>query len=148
MKTSINVTRIALWASRLVSVVLFGLLFALPFLLDWYATVRTLSSAEHTAIMVAFYICAAAAFLALAAMDRMLQSILSGKVFIRKNVHRIRIIQWCSAAISLVCIPAAFIYYPLIFMVVIMGFLALTVCVLCRVMHEAVKIREENDLTL
>ena len=48
----------------------------------------------------------------------------------------------------MICLPAALIYYPLLFMVIIMGFLALVVCVLCRVMNAAVAIREENDLTV
>ena len=96
----------------------------------------------------AFYCCAVFVFAALWNMDRLLTAILAEKVFIRKNVTRIRRIQWCCGLVSLICIPATFAYLPLIFMVVIMAFLCLTVCVVTRVMDAAVAIREENDLTI
>ena len=44
--------------------------------------------------------------------------------------------------------PAAFFYPPLVFMTVIMAFLALAVSVVKNVMAAAVEIREENDLTV
>ena len=148
MKKKFNPTCLAIWVNRFIALVLTALLFVLPVLLDWYSTVRALNSAEYTAIAVAFYCCAAVVAIALCSLDRLLRSIRAGDVFIRKNVRRIRILQWCCALVSLICLPAACIYYPLIFMVVIMGFLALVVCVVCRVMDAAVTIREENDLTI
>ena len=81
-------------------------------------------------------------------MDRLLGAILQDQIFIRKNVSHIRTIRWCSAAISLVCLPASIFYMPLIFMVLIMAFLSLAITVLVRVMTAAVEIREENDLTI
>ena len=70
------------------------------------------------------------------------------QVFIAENVSRVRKIRWCCAGVSLVCLPAALIYYPLMFLVVIMGFLCLVITVVCRVLDEAVSLREENDLTI
>ena len=37
---------------------------------------------------------------------------------------------------------------PACCLVIIMGFLCLVICVVCRVLDEAVSLREENDLTI
>lgn len=148
MNSKIDPTKITLWVNRGIAVVLFGLLFGMPALLAWYCQFRYLSDIERTAITAAFYACAAVVFIALWNMDRLLSAILGGQVFVRENVQRIRAVQWCCGAVGLICIPAAVCYYPLIFMVIIMGFLCLVVSVVCRVMDAAVSIREENDLTI
>lgn len=148
MKKRVDPTCIALWGNRLIAAVLAALIFLMPVILDWYSTVRSLTQLERVAIQAAFYCCSAVTVVALWNLDGLLRSILAQQVFIRRNVSRIRAVQWCCAAISVICLPAALIYYPLLFMVIIMGFLALVVCVLCRVMDAAVAIREENDLTV
>ena len=148
MKTKFDLTHLTLWINRLIALVLFILLFALPGLLDWYTNFRFLSDLERTAITVAFYLCAVFVFVALWQMDALLRCILRKEVFIHQNVRRIRVVQWCCAAVSLICAPAAFIYYPLLFLVVIMAFLCLVISVVCRVMDTAVSLREENDLTV
>lgn len=148
MPKKITTTHVTLWVNRLVALLVVILLPTLPYILNWYATVRTLSSTEYTAILIAFYCCAAITAIALWALDKLLRSILQGSVFTRENVRCIRIVRWCCCGISLICIPAACIYYPLIFMVIIMAFLCLVVSVVVRVMDTAVAIREENDLTI
>ncbi len=148
MKTKDTTTVIALWANRCVALLLVALLFTLPMILDWYCQYRVLSPTERVALTAAFYCCSMVVAVALWNLDGLLRSILRQQVFIRRNVRRIRVIQWCCAGVGLICIPAAFCYYPLVFMVVIMGFLSLIVTVLTRVMDTAVAIREENDLTI
>lgn len=143
-----TVTRITLWVNRCIFVLLVALLPALPFLLNWYGTVRQLSSLEYWAIMIAFYICAVITAVALWKLEQLLRNILAGQVFIRKNVRHIRTVQWCCGLVSLVCLPAACCYLPLVFMVIIMAFLCLVVSVVAQIMAAAVEIREENDLTI
>lgn len=140
--------RVTLWVTRLLFPVLAGFIIALPKLMDWYAYFRNLTPTTRRVIMVAFYLCSVAAALALWNLEGLLRRILSGQVFTRENVRRIRLIRWCCFAVSLICVPAAFFYLPLIFVVIIMAFLALTVSVLSSVMDAAVAIREENDLTV
>ena len=140
--------RVVLWVNRIVFCILVALLPSMPFILRWYSTIRTLSATEHLAILIAFYICAVIAGVALWKMEQLLRNILADNVFIRKNVRHIRTIQWCCGLVSLVCIPAAVFYLPLVFMAVIMGFLFLVTGVLTKVMDAAVNIREENDLTI
>lgn len=148
MKTTLNLTRLTLWITRLVALVIAVFLFVLPPLLNWYCTLRNISIVPKTMIAVAFYVSVVPITLALWQFDTILRNLLKDKVFLKENVRRIRIIQWCCFAVSLICLPAALFYYPLIFLVVIMGFLSLVVAVVCRVMDEAVAIREENDLTI
>ena len=148
MKNKINTTRLTLWATRLVSLAILLLIFVMPAILNWYCTVRTLSKLEQIVITVAFYVCVVPVSMALWQLHGLLLSLLKGDVFLKKNVRRIRIIQWCCFAVSFICLPAALAYYPLIFLVIIMGFLSLVVAVVCRTMDEAVTIREENDLTI
>ena len=63
-------------------------------------------------------------------------------------VRFLRLIRWCCAAVSVICLPAAFFYQPLIFMTTILAFLALAVSVVKNGMAAAVEIREENELTV
>lgn len=137
-----------LWINRAVMVLMGVLLFTLPALLNWYAKYRFLTVQGRTALIVAFYCCAVFIFIALWFMDALLRSIGKGEVFVRPNVRRIRRIRLCCGIVSLICLPAALFYLPLVFMVVIMGFLCLAVSVVASVMDAAVAIREENDLTV
>ena len=140
--------KIALWTNRCLVVLLIGLIFFLPAILDWYCTFRVLSQTERTAITIAYCLCVAVIVRALWNVDRLLTNILSGRVFTRKNVIRIRRIVRCCGLVSLICVPASFAYMPLIFLVAVMAFLCLIVSVVAEVMDAAVTIREENDLTV
>ena len=148
MKRKMDSVTVTLWANRLVALLLGLLLFTLPMLLDWYCKFRVLLSPERTALTVAFYCCAVFVGIALWNMDCLLRAIADAQVFVRENVHRISTVRWCCVVTCLICVPAAFCYYPLVFLVIIMGFLSLVVSVVCRVMDAAVTIREENDLTV
>ena len=148
MKKVVNSVHVTLWAGRLVAAVVFALLFTLPTVLQWYGQYRPLTPLEETAITAAFYLCAVAVGIALWNVDGLLRAILAGQVFTHENVRRIRIIRWCCFAVSVICMPAALCYYPLVFMVLVMGFLSLAVTVVVRIMAAAVQIREENDLTI
>ena len=143
------VTKTTLLVNRLLALVMVGLLFGLPPMLDWYASIRPLTQASaKLAILIGFYGCALAVFPALWDLDVLLRNILGGAVFIPRNVTAIRRVRWCCMIVSAICLPAAFFYQPLIFMVIIMFFLALILSVLGEVMAAAVQIREENDLTV
>ena len=147
MRISVSV-KITLWANRAIAAVLLVLIGAMPRFLSWYQTLRPLDSSSAAAILIGFYCCVPAVALSLWNLDGLLRSILGYQVFVRDNVRRISNVRWCCLAVCLICIPASLFYPPLVFMVVMMAFLALTVSVLCSVMDAAVFIREENDLTI
>lgn len=149
MNAQRNMTAVTMWVNRLIALMMVALIFTIPSIVKWYCSIRcNMSQTEQTVVIAAFYCCTAIVFLALWNMDRLLCSILKQQVFIPQNVIRIRRIQWCCGVVSLICIPAACAYLPLIFLVVIMAFLCLTVSVVGCVMDAAVSIREENDLTI
>lgn len=148
MKRASVTTQIALWAARGVSLAVIAVGVFLGRIIAWYEGFRILSETDKAVLSVCYYLAAAVILLALWNMDRLLNAILGGVVFTRCNVRRIRRVQWCCAAVAVITIAATFAYMPLIFCAAIMGFLALSVCVVTKVMDAAVTIREENDLTV
>jgi len=140
--------KFTLWCSRLIALLVAVLIFTFPHLLRWYQTLRPLGPDAYMAIAIGFYLCVPVVLYALWCMDRLVTNILKKDVFVIGNVRYIRRIRWCCALISLICAPAAFFYQPLIFLVVIMAFLALVISLVKNIMAAAVEIREENDLTI
>ena len=145
----ISAAKATLFFNRFLAAVMVGLIFFLPSFLDWYVTLRpAMRETARLALVWGFYCCAPAVFFALWELDRMLRSILGRQVFVWRNVKSISRVRWCCLAVSLICLPAAVWYPPIIFMSIIMFFLTLILSVLANVMAAAVEIREENDLTV
>ena len=145
----ISATKATLFFNRFLAFVMVGLIFFLPAFLDWYVTLRpAMRETAQQALVWGFYGCAPAVFLARWELDRLLRAILGRQVFIWRNVRSISRVRWCCLAVSLICLPAACFYTPIIFMSIIMFFLTLILSVLANVMAAAVEIREENDLTV
>ena len=145
----ISAAKATLFFNRFLAAVMVGLIFFLPSFLDWYVTLRpAMRETARLALVWGFYCCAPAVFFALWELDRMLRAILGSRVFIWPNVRSISRVRWCCLAVSLICLPAAVCYPPIMFMSIIMFFLTLILSVLANVMAAAVEIREENDLTV
>ena len=140
--------RITLWCNRTVALAVLVLIFFFPRLLEWYQGLRPLGLHGAAAVFFGFYLCVPVVLYALWCIDRLVSNVLAEKIFIQANVRYIRRIRWCCTGVSLICLPAAFFYQPLIFMVVIMAFLALVVSVVKNVIAAAVALQEENDLTI
>ena len=140
--------RITLWCNRTVALAVLVLIFFFPRLLEWYQGLRPLGLHGAAAVFFGFYLCVPVVLYALWCIDRLVSNVLAEKIFIQANVRYIRRIRWCCAGVSLICLPAAFFYQPLIFMVVIMAFLALVVSVVKNVIAAAVALQEESDLTI
>lgn len=140
--------KITLWCSRIIALAVVALVFFFPRLLDWYQGLRPLGLHGAAAVFFGFYLCVPVVLYALWCINALVCNILKDAVFIQSNVRYIRRIRWCCAGVSLICLPAACFYQPLIFMVVIMAFLTLVVSVVKNIMAAAVEIREENDLTI
>ena len=147
MRLRISAT-VTLWVNRVIFVSVAALAFLLPWLMDLYIAARPLDSDAQKAIFLAYYACTPVVLFALWNIEWLVRRILAGEVFIANNVRRISRLRWCCLLVSLICLPATFFYLPLLFMVVIMGFLGLVVSVVANVMAAAVEIREENDMTI
>ena len=140
--------KFTLWCSRLIAVAVVVLLFVFPPLLRWYSGIRPFRDYGQEALTIAFYLCAPVVLYALWCIDRLVANVLKMEVFVEKNTGYIRRIRWCCVGVSLICLPSAFFYPPLTFMVVIMTFLALVVSMVKNIMAAAIEMREENDLTI
>lgn len=137
-----------LWCNRIIGAAVIALIFAFPGLLSWYQGLRPLGLHGAAAITAGFYTCVPVVLYALWCIDRIIANLLKDEVFVLANVRYVRRIRWCCAGVSGICVPAACFYPPLIFMVVIMAFLALTVSLVKNILAAAVELREENDLTI
>ena len=147
MRLKISAT-VTLWVNRFIFFAVVAMVVSLPWLMDLYIQARPLDSNAQKAIFIAFYACTPVVLFALWNIEWLVRRILAGDVFISNNVRRISRLRWCCLLVSLICLPATFFYLPLLFMVVIMGFLGLVVSVVANVMAAAVEIREENDMTI
>ena len=141
-------TKITLWVNRCIAAAVIVIIFALPWMLNVYSRWRNLNTSAGSAIFVAYYCCAGVVLYAQWQMEKLLKNILDAEVFTRENVKRVMAVRWCCLLVSLICAPASVFYLPLIFMTIIMGFLGLVVSVVGNVLEAAVRIREENDLTV
>ena len=136
------------WCNRIIALAVVVLVFTFPRLLEWYQNLRLLGPHGAAAITFGFYLCVPVVLYALWCIERIVTNLLKEEVFVKSNVRYVRHIRWCCAGVSLICVPAACFYLPLIFMVVIMAFLALTVSLVKNILAAAVELREENDLTI
>ena len=137
-----------LWCSRCIALAVIVLIFFFPKLLQWYQGFRPLGLHGAAAVYFGFYLCVPVVLYALWCIDRIIINLLKDQVFITTNVRYVRRIRWCCAGVSLICVPSACFYQPLIFMVVIMAFLALIISLVKNILAAAVDLREENDLTI
>ncbi|MBQ8814967.1 MAG: DUF2975 domain-containing protein [Lachnospiraceae bacterium] len=140
--------KFTLWCSRLIAAAVVVLIFVFPSLLRWYSGIRPFRDYGQEALAIAFYLCVPVVEYALWCIDRLVTNVLKLDVFVEKNTCYIRRIRWCCVGVSVICLPASFFYPPLVFMVVIMAFLALVVSMVKNIMAAAIEMREENDLTI
>ena len=140
--------KISLWCSRALAALIGVLCFGIWPLVRWYLGFRHLPWQVGGAIVAGFYLCVPLILCALWCIEKLLRNILTEQVFVEANVRFIRRIRWCCAGVSLVCLAAGILYQPLVFLAVIMAFLALMVSVVKNVLATAVELREENDLTI
>ncbi len=137
-----------LWVNRIIACAVGVLCITLYDLLVWYRQLRQLPWQVCAVIMLGFYLCVPAVLYAQWCIERLLKNILAQQVFILPNVRYIRRIRWCCAIVSVLCLGAGVLYPPLLFLAVIMAFLAMVVSVVKNVMAAAVELREESDLTV
>lgn len=99
-------------------------------------------------ILTAFYICCPAAWIALGGIMGLLVNIIKEKIFITRNVTYMRVLSWCCAFVSIVCLIFGFMYVPFFIVALSAGFMTLILRVLKNVMARATEIQNENDLTI
>ena len=99
-------------------------------------------------VVTAFYICAPFAAAALAMMIKILINILNDRVFIMQNAVLFRFLSWCCYAVLLITFIGGLRYLPLMIVAFAMGVVGTLLRVVKNVMHAAVSLQEESDLTI
>lgn len=99
-------------------------------------------------IMIAFYVCCPAAWVALGGIIKLLKNILKEEIFCENTVFLIRLLSWCCAFVCVVCFGFGLRYFPLLIFSAGAGFMMLILRVLKSVMARATEIRKENELTV
>lgn len=149
MKTE-TIAKVTLWIGRVVMAVVVALMFTLPILHRWYAGLLgfDLPRKDMIGLWMSYVLSAVCILVALWSMERLMQNMLSRKIFLRENVRLVRRIQWCCGIVALICLIASLFALPTVLMAAVMGFLCLVVSVVACVLDGAVALREENDLTI
>ena len=146
--TSLKSAKLTLAIDYVFCAVLGGLMFfAYPFF-DWFFYFRNDAELLTVSVLVAFYICCIPAWTALVSIAKLMKNIMAEEVFTEKTVFLIRLLSWCCAAVSFVCLIAGVIYKPLWFVTLAAAFMMLILRVLKSVMAKATEMKNENELTI
>ena len=137
------------------AVVLLVGLFAFPAFFRWFYVEYHHLNPENPlvahnlqTVIGAFYACAPFAAAALYMLIRLLTNVLKDDVFILSNVRYLRYISWCCWAVALATGIAGFFYMPLAIIAAAMLVVGTLLRVVKNVVHAAVALREENELTI
>ena len=120
----------------------------LPWLVRWYIGYYGKSLAILTPTLVSLWSCATLAFAALYYLGKMLKNISREHIFIRENVHALRVISWCCFAVALIFLLYFFYYVLGLILSVLAAFIGLILRVVKNVFEQAIELKEENDLTV
>ena len=99
-------------------------------------------------VITAFYVCAPFAAASLYMLIRLLTNILHDRVFIAKNVTYLRFVSLCCYAVAAATFAGGLFYLPLMIIAVSMVVVGTLLLVVKNLLHAAVALREENDLTI
>ena len=112
-------------------------------------TAHALPPRTGPVLLVLGYLCAVLAFGMLFSLYKFLRRIKAGQIFVPANVTALRRISWCCVGAAVLCLPAwVGIYLPFAFLGVAAAFMALIVRVLKNAFEQAVRMKDELDLTI
>lgn len=128
----------------------------LVIIFDFAASTMVKSYVEYTAknpeiihsLLITIYSCSIPGLVSLICLDRLLANIKKDKIFIERNVKLLRIISWCSFAVSVILLLSGFYYILFLMIAVAAAFFGLILRVVKNVIEQAMIIKNENDFTI
>ena len=145
-RKSITLTRVVVATAILGSAIM---TISGPWLTRWMVTAHALPPRTGPVLLVLGYLCAVLAFGMLFSLYKFLRRIEAGQIFVPANVTALRRISWCCVGAAVLCLPAGVgIYLPFAFSGVAAAFMALIVRVLKNAFEQAVRMKDELDLTI
>jgi hypothetical protein len=119
-----------------------------PFLVKSYVAYTLKDPYVINPLLVTIYACTVPALIALFSLDRLLANIKKKDVFTAKNVKHLRVISWCSFAVSFILFVSGFYYILFLLIAIAAAFFGLILRVVKNVIEQAVVIKDENDFTI
>ena len=99
-------------------------------------------------MLVTFYVCCPAGWLALTFIMKILRNILEETVFTADTVKNLRYLSWCCGFVAIAAAVCGLFYLPLFIFAFGAAFMMLILRVLKNVMAKATEIKSENELTI
>lgn len=150
MNKNYILTTICWWFTLSLIPILVVLAIVFPSLTTWYFTTYGQSLVAETIqrLMIAFYICLPAGFVALGLLTKILSNIRREELFIRQNAICFRWLSICALYVGVTCVATGILYLPLLVISLAAFFIGLLLQVLVRFVLTACEISEENSLTI
>ena len=148
-KKSVNLSLVVCFVTIILIVILS--LFINNFAINYFDYANDSDHAQYLkyiAFIGSFYPCAILGIVAVISLIKMLFRIKNENSFCKENVKSLKVISWCCFIVALITFIGGFFYLPLIVVTVAAGFFGLILRVVKNVIHSAIELREENDLTI
>ena len=115
----------------------------------WYMKIRNMTGEGiRITLVVILYACSVLEWFILWKMLRLIRNIRKGIVFTEQNVSILRAVSLLCLGVGILTFAGGFFYQPLFFVTLAALFLTLVVRVVKNVMHKAVEMKDELDLTV
>ena len=115
----------------------------------WYMKIRNMTGEGiRITLVVILYACSVLGWFILWKMLRLIRNIRKGIVFTEQNVSILRAVSLLCLGVGILTFAGGFFYQPLFFVTLAAIFLTLVVRVVKNVMHKAVEMKDELDLTV
>lgn len=134
--------------NRIMIVLVICAVVLLPVMVKGYVSYAAKNPYIIAPLLATLYACAVPGLIALFNLDRLLVNIRKKDVFIEKNVKYLRVISWCSFAVSAIFFVSGFYYLLFLVIAVAAAFFGLILRVVKNVIEQAVEIKNDNDLTI
>lgn len=134
--------------TKIVIILVICAAFAAPFMVKNYVAYAGKNPDLIGPLLATIYVGTVPGLIALFSLDRLLANIKKKDVFIKKNVKYLRVISWCSFAVSAILFVSGFYYLLFLVVAVAAAFFGLILRVVKNVIEQAVAIKNENDFTI
>jgi hypothetical protein len=99
-------------------------------------------------LMPIYYSFCLPAYVALAALERMLAAVKRGEVFTNSNVRRLRTISWCCFVAAIVLLASSLVSIVFFALAVLAAFFGVVLRAVKNLFAAAVELKAENDFTI
>lgn len=133
---------------KLFIVLLFISIFTLPFIVSWYINVANKEEIIYQPLLVTLYSSLIPISIALLCLNRLLENVKKGLVFVQNNVKSMRLISWCCFAVTFIFCVFGFYYILSLLLSIMAALVGLMFRILKNLFEQAIAIKEENDFTI